>query len=249
MLCYLAARWPPILLPHVCGQGGKQRQSKGRAKAEYSVRTALEPTRASPIVDHAPGEACTQSRLTWGDTHGRAPAAMETAATVAPLSTRLLDTLSPALACSVHTDDAVCARRASGGRAVGVNASATSSKHSPAETETNTSLRVPWPGHCITKPGSCHVVLARGTCTACGMRSSRSDSSDVLAHADYGCLCLREKRTRRRHMPSQRKQLASASVTIPHSANTSQLCIPILSPSGRFCQSVGPLSVGCKILY
>ena len=183
------------------------RREKGRAKAEQRQST-LYVQHLSPL-GHPLSSTMRQEKHArspgrrGGDTHGRAPAAMETAATVAPLSTRLLDTLSPALACSVHTDDAVCARRASGGRAVGVNASATTSKHSPAETETNTSFSVPWTGHCITvitSPGSCHVVLARGTCTACGMRSRRSDSSDVL-------LGSKKQRTRRQRMPSQRKQL------------------------------------------
>ena len=74
---------------------------------------------------------------------------------------------------------------------MGVNASAATSKHSPAETETSKRLRVLWPGHCVVKQGSCYVVLARGTCTA------RSN----------GFLGLRKQRKRRRHMPSQRKQL------------------------------------------
>ena len=105
------------------------------SQVERSVRTALRnPRERFPsLLSYATGSIHAAQEESGRGTHGRAPATMPTAAAAAPLKTLLLDTLSPALACSVHTDDAVRERRARGGRAAGVNASAASSKHSPAQ--------------------------------------------------------------------------------------------------------------------
>jgi len=212
---------PPVCLP--CSQPPAPEQS---SPVEHSVRTALCHPRAHfpSLLSFATGSIHAAQEERVRGTHGRAPAASATAAAAPPLKTLLLDTLSPALACSVHTDDAVRARSARGGRAAGVNASAASRKHSPAQPaagKQHQCRRTRVARDITAKTGnSSHVcrictradIVARaGPCEAGLPRRSRARMARCHCGDTFAVLCnsdacsTRTQRTRGRHMPIERQ--------------------------------------------